>query len=105
MIKSRANPFSSRQDDTMSSVSSKTAVSRTKRSGTVGSAFESVLVDISAKFIGLPPDRLDGEVVDALRRVCESLGFDACVLWQSSPERPELWSSSPVSIGPELTLA
>jgi len=44
--------------------------------------FESMLADISARFVNLPAHRVDEAIRDALRRVCESLGVDLCVLWQ-----------------------
>jgi hypothetical protein len=48
--------------------------------------FETLLADLSSKFINLPANRLDTEIDDAQRRVCECLGVDAAVLWQWSEE-------------------
>ena len=44
--------------------------------------FETLLVDLSSRFINLPADAVDREIGDALRRVCELLGIDLAVLWQ-----------------------
>jgi hypothetical protein len=43
--------------------------------------FETMLADLSSRAINLPPDQVDHEINDALRRVCELLG-DAS--WASS---------------------
>jgi formate hydrogenlyase transcriptional activator len=52
--------------------------------------FESLLAEISARFVNLPADRVDGEIEDAQRRVCECLGLDLSSLWQWSAENPRL---------------
>jgi PAS domain S-box-containing protein len=44
--------------------------------------FETLLSEISARFINLPVDRIDSDVVDAQRRICELLGIDRSSLWQ-----------------------
>ena len=38
--------------------------------------FETLISDLSSRFINLPPAEVDREIEDALRRVCESLGVD-----------------------------
>lgn len=38
---------------------------------------------LSARFVNLPPERVDGEIEDAQRQICETLGLDRCSLWQS----------------------
>ena len=50
--------------------------------------FETVLAEISGRFVNLPAERLDSEIMDAERRICESLGFDVAGLWQWSDEVP-----------------
>jgi PAS domain S-box-containing protein len=48
--------------------------------------FETLISDLSSRFIDLPAGDVDREISDALRRVCESLGIDLAVLWEwSSP--------------------
>jgi formate hydrogenlyase transcriptional activator len=46
--------------------------------------FETLLADLSSRFIDLAPGDVDREIEDALRRVCELLGIDLAVLWQWS---------------------
>ncbi len=46
--------------------------------------FETLIADLSSKFINLLPDEVDLEIDEALRRVCELLGIDLAVLWQWS---------------------
>jgi PAS domain S-box-containing protein len=50
--------------------------------------FETLLVDLSSRFINLASDQVDREIEDALRRVCELLGIDFAVLWQWSDTAP-----------------
>jgi FixJ family two-component response regulator/signal transduction histidine kinase len=38
--------------------------------------FERLLADLSAGFVNLPPDRVDGAITDALRRIAATLGAD-----------------------------
>lgn len=46
--------------------------------------FETLLADLSSRFINLPPDEVDRQIEDALRGVCALLGIDVAVLWQWS---------------------
>ena len=50
--------------------------------------FETLISDLSSRFINLPPGEVDREIEDALRRVCEFLGIDLAVLWQWSVVAP-----------------
>jgi PAS domain S-box-containing protein len=50
--------------------------------------FETLISDLSSRFINLPPGELDREIEDALRRVCEPLRLDLAVLWQWSDAAP-----------------
>lgn len=53
--------------------------------------FETLLSDISARFVNLPASDLDREIRDAQRRICEALDLDRSSLWQlSGPERGTL---------------
>jgi len=49
--------------------------------------FESLLADLSARFVLLPSEALDREIVDAQRRIGETLGIDGSTLGQPSPAR------------------
>ena len=51
--------------------------------------FETLLTDISARFVNLPADQIDGEIGEAQRNVCECLGLDLSALWQWSVETPD----------------
>ncbi len=53
-------------------------------------AFETMLADLSSKFVNLEPGELDSAIEDALRRVCELLGIDLAVLWQWSAAEPDV---------------
>jgi len=52
--------------------------------------FETLLAEVSSRFVNLPPGEVDREIEDALRRVCELLGIDLAVLWQWSQAAPDL---------------
>jgi PAS domain S-box-containing protein len=53
--------------------------------------FETLISDLSSRFINLPPDEVDREIEDALRRVCEPLGIEFSVLWQWSMTAPAVF--------------
>jgi formate hydrogenlyase transcriptional activator len=46
--------------------------------------FETLLADISARFVSLPADRIDTAIESAQRDICDSLGLDLSALWQWS---------------------
>jgi PAS domain S-box-containing protein len=46
--------------------------------------FETLISQLSSRFINLPPGEVDREIEDALGRVCELLDIDRAVLWQWS---------------------
>jgi formate hydrogenlyase transcriptional activator len=52
--------------------------------------FEMLLAEISGHFINLPVDRIDSEIEDAQRLICEHLGLDRSTLWQANEEEPGL---------------
>jgi PAS domain S-box-containing protein len=52
--------------------------------------FETLISDLSSRFINLPPGEVDRAIEDALRRACEFLGIDLAVLWQWSSAAPEI---------------
>jgi PAS domain S-box-containing protein len=52
--------------------------------------FETLIADLSLRFINLPPAEVDREIEDALHRVCEPLGIDLAVLWQWSRADPDV---------------
>ena len=50
--------------------------------------FETLLAEISAHFVNLPADRIDSEIEDAQRRICELLDLDRSTLWQVCEGEP-----------------
>jgi formate hydrogenlyase transcriptional activator len=46
--------------------------------------FESLLAEISGRFVNLHADQIDSEIVGAQGRICDLLEFDRSTLWQSS---------------------
>ena len=50
--------------------------------------FESMLAELSSRFVNLEPAEVDREIEEAQRRVCECLDLDLSALWQLSPEEP-----------------
>jgi PAS domain S-box-containing protein len=50
--------------------------------------FETLLADISARFVNLPSDRIESEIEDTNHRICELLDIDRATLWQVSEEDP-----------------
>jgi PAS domain S-box-containing protein len=50
--------------------------------------FESLISDLSARFVNLPPDQIDNEIEGAQRHICEFLDLDRSALFQLSEEEP-----------------
>jgi len=46
--------------------------------------FETLISDLSSRFINLPSSEVDGEIEQVQRRVCEVLGVDLSALWEES---------------------
>ncbi len=51
--------------------------------------FESLMGDLSARFINMPAHLVDSAVEDAQRIICEHLGLDRSTLWQQQLDDPE----------------
>jgi formate hydrogenlyase transcriptional activator len=52
--------------------------------------FEKFLADLSARFVALPPDRVDDEIRNALRKVLEFFHIDRCNLFRLLPGKTHL---------------
>jgi len=52
--------------------------------------FETVLVDLAARFINLPSGKVDDEIIDAQRSICECIGVGLSALWQWETSDPEI---------------
>ncbi|MEE4264369.1 MAG: sigma 54-interacting transcriptional regulator, partial [Desulfobacteraceae bacterium] len=63
--------------------------------------FETLLTDISARFVNIPSEQIDGTIEDAQQRVCECLGMDASSLWQWAEESPRFFSLTHLYVPPE----
>ena len=53
-------------------------------------AFETLLADLSAMFINLPANQVDGKIEEAQKRICEALSLDRSMLGQVSPKLGQL---------------
>ena len=54
--------------------------------------FETLLADLSSKFVNLPAGEVDREILDAERGLCEFLGIDFAALWQVSADAPDYFT-------------
>ena len=44
-------------------------------------SFETLIADLSSKFVNLPAGEVDREIMDAERRICEVLDLDVSAIW------------------------
>ena len=51
--------------------------------------FEVLLTDLSARFVNIPADKVDGAIEDAQQRICEALGLDRSTLFQLRDSSPD----------------
>ena len=63
--------------------------------------FEALLLEISAGFVNLPADRIDAEIEETQRRICECLEIDLSSLWQWSNEDPHILTLTHLHSPPE----
>ena len=56
--------------------------------------YETLLADVSASFVNLPADQIDGNIENAQQRICECLGIDHSSLWQGSQSDPGILLST-----------
>lgn len=54
--------------------------------------FETLIADLSSKFINLPAADVDREIEAAQRRVCQCLDVDLSALWQWSVDTPRIFT-------------
>jgi hypothetical protein len=45
-------------------------------------SFETLLLELTARFVNLPSEHVEAEISTALRLVCQSLGLDRSTLWE-----------------------
>jgi len=70
--------------------------------------FEQLLSDLSARFVNIPPDRVDAEISSGLEQVAVFLDADRAVLWERSPDDGRFhathsWSRPEVESFPDWT--
>jgi len=51
--------------------------------------FETLVTDLSLRFVSIPADRVDREIEGAQRAICECLGLEHSSLWQTSTHSPD----------------
>ena len=51
--------------------------------------FETLIAELSSRFVNLPTWKVDSEIEGSLRRVCEFLGIELSALWQWSHKNPD----------------
>ena len=49
--------------------------------------FERLLSDLSARFVNIPPDRVDSEIEDGLKQILEFFRVDHCTLLRILPSK------------------
>jgi formate hydrogenlyase transcriptional activator len=64
--------------------------------------FETLLAELSARFVNLPADWIDSEIEDAQRRICEFLDVDRSTLWQVPEGEPGVLLLTHVHQPPEI---
>jgi formate hydrogenlyase transcriptional activator len=52
--------------------------------------FEALVAELSARFVNLPPDKVDGVIEDSQRQIVEALDIDRATLWEVSIDGTEL---------------
>ena len=64
--------------------------------------FETLIADLSLRFVNVPADRVDREIEDAQRAICECLGLEHSSLWQTSTQNPDELVLTHLYRNPEL---
>jgi formate hydrogenlyase transcriptional activator len=73
--------------------------------------FEKLMADISSRFVNVPSGRVDQEIEDAQRCICECIGIDHSSVWQADPNDPgqilltHLFRDPNLAMPPERTMA
>ncbi|MBN2437435.1 MAG: PAS domain S-box protein [Deltaproteobacteria bacterium] len=73
---------------TMSDITAQKRAEEALRDSEKRLSFEELMLDISTRFINLPPELIGGEIENVQSTVCQSLGIEHCTLWQWSQEGP-----------------
>lgn len=54
-------------------------------------SFDALLASLSARFVNVPSENLDAEIVDAQRCICECLRLDLSALWQREGDNSDIY--------------
>jgi formate hydrogenlyase transcriptional activator len=70
--------------------------------------FEKTLAEISAVFVNLDPDKLDSQVRETQKRICETLALDRSTLFQVSPSGDDVvvthaWAAEGFELPPSVS--
>lgn len=63
--------------------------------------FESLLTEISARFVNMPSGQIDDAIQEAQREICDCLGIDLSALWQWADETPRFLTVTHLHRPPE----
>lgn len=66
------------------------------------SNFESLLANISSRFVNIPSDQLDREIGDALRVICRSMDVEASCIYRRQVDNPDVFELSYTLRDPNL---
>jgi formate hydrogenlyase transcriptional activator len=71
--------------------------------------FETLMAELSAKFINLPTHQVDLEIEQSLQRLADFLGIDRVRVWQLSPDHKTFlpthsWATAGLERSPQVTL-
>lgn len=64
--------------------------------------FETLIADLSLRFVNVAADRVDREIEDAQRAICECLGLEHSSLWQTSTQNADELVLTHLYRNPEL---
>ncbi len=53
-----------------------------------GVHFETLIAELSSRFVNLPPDEVDREIEGGQQRICDALGLEIATLWQLVEDPP-----------------
>lgn len=55
-------------------------------------SFETLLSELSGRFVNVTIEQVDSEINDAMQKICEHLGFDLAALWQWTSGDPRFFT-------------
>ena len=82
------------------------AIEASRRAADDRLSFESLISDISARFVNLPPESLDAAIEDALHQIVDALGLDRAVVWLREGDHDDFvqaqrWAREGVAVASE----